>query len=187
MTKKIARLLSLLLLVTLLSGCDVLEDLLGTPSETPPAVEMLPELPNHIVVEGQTLTDYLGTLSEGAALLAGQPHLAALLAGVDQIIGCYQDVGAVQARVYSNEETPLSAGAVGIADKNALLDPVNLFRCVTPLAQPDAAQGQAVDIQPCSTSYTLEKDGNEFYIIYAGTKEEICHAFCAQLEGCTAH
>lgn len=187
MSKNIVQVLSLVILVALLSGCTLLEDLLGTSTGTPPAVEMLPELPNHTVVEGQLLTDYISTLSEGAALLAGQPHLAALIAGVDQIVSCYQEVGAAQARVYSNEVTPLSAGTVAIADKNALLNPTNLLKCVGPLASPGDTTTQMVDIKPCSASYTLEKDDNEFYIIYAGTTEEICQAFCAQLEGCTAH
>lgn len=187
MVRHIVRILSTVILVVMLSGCDVIADLLGTGSATPPAVEMLPDLPNHTVIEGQTLTDYISTLSEGAALLAGQPQLAALAAGVDQIISCYQDIGAVQARVYSHEDKPLSAGAVAIADKNALLSPTNLFRCVSPLASPGETTTQTINFEPCSASYTLEKDGNEFYIIYAGTTAEICQAFCAQLEGCTAH
>ena len=187
MFKNIVRFLSLMMLVTLLSGCDVLADLLGTATETPRTVEMLPDLPGYTIVEGQLLTDYLSTFSEGASLLVGQPELAALVVGVDQIIGCYQEVGAVQARVYSNEEKPLSAGAVAIADRNALLSPTNLFKCVSPLGNPDDSSAQSIDFQPCSATYTLSKDDNEFYIIYVGTTEEICQVFCANLEGCTAH
>lgn len=186
MFKNTVRFLSLIVIITLLSGCDVLADLLGTSTDTPPAVEMLPDLPGYTIVEGQLLTDYLSTFSEGASLLAGQPELAALVVGVDQIIGCYQEVGAVQARVYSNEEKPLSAGVIAIADRDALLSPVNLFKCVNPLGAGDSS-AQTIDFQPCSASYTLEKDDNEFYIIYAGTTEEVCHTFCANLEGCTAH
>jgi hypothetical protein len=78
----------------------------------------------------------------------------------------------------------LSAGAVAIADKKALLDPVNLFRCVAPNLRPEA---QAIKIEPCKASYTLTRDGNDFYILYAGTTLEICQAFCRNLEDCTAH
>ncbi len=148
---------------------------------------MLPDLPNHTVVEGQTLTEYFGTLSEGAALLAGHPELAALALGVDKFIGCYQDVGAVQARIYSDKENPLSAGAVAIADRNALLDPRNLLACIKPVPEAGGVSIQSFAIEPCSASYTLARDGNEFYILYAGTTQEICRAFCAQLEECTAH
>lgn len=187
MLKKLNILILLTLLTTLLSGCDFISGLLKPKPEVPPAAEMLPDLPDHTVVEGQTLTEYIGSLTEGAALLAGRPDLAALALGVDKFIGCYQDVGAVQARVYSNKENPLSAGAVAIADRNALLDPRNLLACLKPTLESGEAGIQSFAIEPCSASYTLSRDNNEFYILYAGTTQEICQAFCAQLEGCTAH
>jgi hypothetical protein len=191
MSRHITPWISLALLAALLSGCDVITGLLQPKPEVPPAVEMLPDLPDHTVVEGQTLTEYFGSLAQGASLLAGRPDLAALALGVDKFIGCYQDVGAVQARIYSNKENPLSAGAVAIADRNALLDPRNLLACLKPSAEADDASAQSFAINPCSASYTLTRDngavGAEFYILYAGTTQEICQAFCAQLEGCTAH
>lgn len=187
MFRILARCLSLVTVLVLLSGCDVILDLLDPTPATPPAVAMLPDLPGHKVVEGQMLTDYLSSFAEGAALLTGQPQMAALIVGVDEIISCYQDIGAVQARVYSNETAPLSSGAVAIADREALLDPINLFRCVNPLDAAGEASIQSFTIKPCITSYTLTKDENEFYIVYVGTTEEICQAFCSNLEGCTAH
>ena len=187
MSKHIIRWISLALLVVILSGCDFISGLLEPMPENPPAAEMLPVLPDHTVVEGQTLTEYIGTLAEGAALLTGHPEMAALALGVDKFIGCYQDVGAVQARVYSNKENPVSAGAVAIADRNALLDPKNLLACLRPVVEADDASAMGLAIEPCSASYTLARDDNEFYILYAGTTQEICQAFCTQLEGCTAH
>lgn len=180
------QLVCMLALAMLASGCDVLPGF-GSATPIPPAVEMLPDLPDYNVVEGQTLTEHITALSGGAAMLAGQPELTAAILLVDQVIGCYQEVGAVRARVYSHREQPLSAGALAIADRNALTDPINLFKCVVPTALDLPEVGEAPTIQPCSASYTLERDDNEFYIVYAGTTEEICHAFCANLEGCTAH
>ena len=187
MSKNLSTWILLILLAVLLSGCEFISGLLQPKPGVPPAVEMLPDLPDHTIVEGQTLTEYLGSLSQGAALLAGRPDLAALALGVDKFTGCYQDVGAVQARVYSNKENPLSAGAVAIADRNALLDPRNLLACLKPTVESGEAGIQSFAIEPCSASYTLSRDSNEFYILYAGTTQEICQAFCAQLEGCTAH
>ena len=83
----------------------------------------------------------------------------------------------MQARVYSNKENPLSAGAVAIADRNALLDPRNLLACLKPSAEAGEAGIQSFAIEPCSASYTLTRDDNEFYILYAGTTQEICQAF----------
>jgi hypothetical protein len=169
-----------MIVVALLSGCDLFP---GDPTPEPPAATMLPRLPGYATVEGQTLTAYVGKLSGGAALLAGQPELAATLTAVDAIVSCYQQVGAMRARVYSNQAAPLTAGAVAVADRNVLTDPVNLFRCVAP----NVLSSQQVKLQPCKAAYTLKRDGDEFYILYAGTTLEICQAFCASLEGCTTH
>ena len=138
------------------------------------------------VVEAPDLTGYLKTLGEEAAQLTQQPELAEAAGGVDEIIQCYRDVGAVRARIYSHEQIPLAAGAVAIADRNAMLNPINLFNCVAPQAQGGVGI-QSVKVEPCTANYTLTRDDNEFYILYAGTTPDICHAFCAQLEGCTTH
>lgn len=177
----------LILLIGLtLSACNMIPGFGNGGEENPaaPAVQMMPDLPGYTQIEGETITDYLGTVAGGAALLAARPELAVTIAAVDEISGCYQEIGAVRARVYSNEAEPLSAGAVAIADKKALTDPVNFFNCVAPQAM---SRSMTVQIQPCTANYTLEKDGNTFYIIYAGTTQEICQAFCSNLEGCTAH
>ena len=180
MSKLCVQLLCVLVFAALLSGCGE-----QTPAE-PPAIEMMPDLPGYRVVEGEQLIGYISKMSEGAALLAAQPELAAAVLVVDNIVSCYQEIGAARARLYSNEQSPLSSGAVAIADRDALTDPANLFKCVAPVAF-DSAEADMPAIQPCSASYTLALDGNEIYVVYAGTTEEICHAFCAELEGCTAH
>jgi hypothetical protein len=181
--RQVLKRVCVIIVVAALSGCELVPGS-GNSTAQPPAVTLLPNLPGYTVIEGQTLTGYIGKLSGGAALLTGQPELAVTLTAVDAIIGCYQQVGAVRARVYSSQASPLSAGAVAIADKKALLDPANLFRCVAPSLR---TQAQAVKIEPCKASYTLTRDGDEFYILYAGTTLEICQTFCRNLEGCTAH
>ena len=174
-------LLLLALALALQAACDVV----SPPPAEPPAAAMLPDLPGYTVVEGQTLTDYLSTAAGGGALLAGQPELAAVVAVVDEIGGCYQEVGAARARLYSKVEDPLTAGAVAIADRNELLDPANFLRCALPQFRPQEQEAAAVE--PCAASYTLEQEDNEFYIAYAGTRPEICRAFCTRLPACTAH
>ncbi len=158
----------------LLSSCSLL-----APDKTPPAVAMMPDLPGYQTVEGETLTGYISNLAEGASMLAAQPEMAGAVLAVDHIVGCYQDLGAIQARLYINQNEPLEAGTVAIADRNELLNPVNLYKCVQPQI------GNAVEFQPCTGHYTLKKDGNEFYIIYAGTTANLCRTFCEHLEGCT--
>ena len=154
------------------------------PTTVPPVVQLMPNLHGHQVIEGREIKDYIAGLAEGAALLSGHPELAPLIAKVDSVITCYHGAGAVNARIYSDEAFPLSSGAIAIADRNRLSDPATLFRCVGGRILPLSAKPS---LNPCAFSYTLGRDDNEFYIIYAGTTQEICHTFCVNLEGCSGH
>lgn len=147
------------------------------------APELLPDVPNATLIEGKSITDYIGTLAEGKLLLAGNPALAAAIKFAEGAVSCYQNIGAVAVRVYTDKAMPLSSGLVAIIDRNAIADPANLTRCFT------GSQGvgaQSVTLQVCSKSYTLKKEDNEFYIAYVGTTKEMCQAFCSGLEGCSA-
>ncbi|MCK5920900.1 MAG: hypothetical protein KAG66_08155 [Methylococcales bacterium] len=185
-------LLNSIILLLLISGCSLLPSTTqpapAPPSDSPPTDpsivgDMLPKLGGaYHTVEGQTVTGFLGTTSEGLALLGARPDLAAAIGFTDDMIGCYQDKEAVLGRVYASKDYLLSAGAVAIGDRDEILDPQNLFECLVRSKLPFSAAPQ---IEACSNNYTLSKDGNEFYIIYAGTTAEICQDFCANLEGCT--
>ena len=147
------------------------------------AASLLPDVPNTTIVKGQTISEYIATLASGSTLLTGNPALAAAIEFAQGAINCYQDIGAIAVRIYSDNGFPLSSGMVAIIDRNAITDLGNLARCLGGGAE---AGAQAV-IQVCTHSYTLKKDDNEFYIAYVGTTEEMCQAFCTRLEGCTAH
>lgn len=146
------------------------------------ARDMLPDLPNTNVIEGQTISEYIATLAEGASLLQANPLLALAIEITDNAVTCYQDIGAVALRIYSDVESPLSSGAVAIVDRNALLDAGNLVRCVTGDVQENMAQ--VVTVQPCFHIYVLTQDDNEFHIVYVGTTMEMCDALCNSLQGC---
>lgn len=183
--KKYLNLFALIIFVGL-GACNLLVHRDDTPPpENPPAAQMLPDLPGYDTVEGETLTAYIGK-SAGSDFFDNKPDLKAMVTKADAVIACYQQVGAVRARLYSNHAEPWSAGAVAIGDKSAMLSPTNLFNCLGGGAKPKF-QTQGVKIEPCSAHYTLTKDDNEFYILYVGTTTDICHDFCANLEGCTAH
>jgi hypothetical protein len=149
--------------------------------ETPPVVQLMPNLQGYEVVEAETIQSHISNLAEGGALLVGHPELAVLVDKVDDVIACYREVGAVNARIYTDQEFALSSGVIAIADRNRLADPTILFRCIGGQVVPFSSEPE---LNPCSHSYTLERDNNEFYIIFAGTTQEICDAFCANLEEC---
>ena len=149
------------------------------------AQDMLPAVPNTAVVEGQTITQFLAKIADGAALLAANPQLVPVIQRVEASLTCYQDLGAVALRTYTDKTFPLSAGVVAIIDRKALTNPANFANCVVGKAQGVAPGPSQPTIQPCTKSYTLKKDDNEFYIAYIATTPAMCQAFCSKLEGCT--
>ena len=146
------------------------------------AQSVLPDIANTTVVEGQTITQFVSKLTDGAALIAASPQLIPVIQRVEASATCYQNLGAVALRTYTDRTFPLSAGIIAVVDGNAVKDPVNFAHCVLGSAQADSA---TPTIQPCVKSYTLKKNNNEFYIAYIATTKEMCTAFCSKLEGCT--
>ncbi len=178
MSKKFVGFCIMVLLLLALVSCDLLPGGGGGS-----AAELLPELDGYTTIEGQSFTDALTTLGV-MTTLAGQPQFGGPIAGVSAIVGCYQEAGAVSARVYSDPNIPQNSGIVAVGDRQALLNPVTFLQCVPGNRGPGI---QSTTIEPCSHSYTLARDDNEFYIIYAGLTPEMCQTFCANLEGCTGH
>lgn len=147
------------------------------------ATALLPDVPNTTVVEGQTISQFIGKLADGASLIAANPQLVGLIDRAQGAIDCLQQIGAVAVRTYTDKTFPLSAGVIGIVDRNAVTNLANLQQCVTTTSRPSAQA--APTIQPCAKTYTLKKNDNEFYITYLATTAEMCQAFCSRLEGCT--
>ena len=145
------------------------------------ATDMLPNVPNTKVIEGQSITEFISSLANGAAITAGNPELIPVIKRIESTLKCFQDNGAVGVRTYADQTFPLSAGIVMVVDRNAVTNPANLIQCLTTPPGPQAAMA----IQPCAQSYTLKKDNNEFFIAYIASTQEMCQAFCSRLEGCT--
>ena len=148
------------------------------------AKDLLPTIPDTTVVEGETITQFLAKAADGAALTAANPELVPLIQRVETSLTCYQGLGAVALRTYTDKQFALSAGIVAIVDRNALTNPTNFANCVLGLAQARSAT-QTPTINPCVKTYTLQKDNNEFHIAYIATTQEMCQAICSHLQGCT--
>ncbi len=147
------------------------------------AKDLLPTIPDTTVVEGETITQFLAKAADGAALAAANPELVPLVQRVEASLTCYQNLGAVALRTYTDKQFALSAGIVAIVDRNALTNPTNFANCVLGLAR--ARSTTTPTINPCVKTYTLQKDNNEFHIAYIATTQEMCQAICSRLEGCT--
>ncbi|MBN1963620.1 MAG: hypothetical protein JW910_03165 [Anaerolineae bacterium] len=162
----------------------------GTPSSSgPPAASLLPTLTGYNVVEGQSVQEFIAGLGEAASALLGQFQATAAIELIDRVAGCYQDIGAVALRLYSQQEYPVIAGGVAVANRDLLTDPQTFLYCVGLAPQPSGlSEGQGGGgLQPCFYNYSIEIQGDTYDIFYVGTDVQICQAFCAGLQGCTGH
>ena len=166
----------LLSLAWVVAGCELFGGRRGS------APDLLPEVPNTRTLEGQTIIQYLSSVADTDALKTAHPELWAAVEFTEGVVTCYQEIGAVAIRVYSDRDFALSAGMVAIVDRNAIADPGNLAKCLASGVQLFSYPPPA--IKPCTNSYTLQRDNNEFYVAYVATTQEMCDAFCSKLEGC---
>jgi hypothetical protein len=162
------------LVVVLIAACD------APPQRDSSAYNMLPNLADYNMADAVDIQDAISKVAGAAALGAAQPQITALVAAANEIAKCYQQAGAIVARVYTNKADVFKAGTVVIINRNALTNPQTFLNCVAPsfVAAPAAA------FSPCANAYTLPKGNNEFYIGYVATNTDVCAAFCANLDGC---
>jgi hypothetical protein len=185
--------LALLSLVVMLvvTSCGVVPGLdpLATPASNAPAASVyLPNLAGYSRLEAQSIIDFIAGLGEAGTALVGQFQATAVIAMVDSVATCYQEIGAVAASGYSKNELPIIAGVVAVANRDLLLNPQTFLACLAGAQQRTALDGQGGGgMQPCSHSYTIEIAGDTFDFLYAGTDIEVCQAFCRSLPGCTGH
>jgi hypothetical protein len=148
------------------------------------ALPPFPQLAGYQVVEGETVSDYLAALETSES-----PEIVTALADLGQIAQCYQAIGGARVQFYRHQTELLKAGAVAMVSQNTVSNPANLINCVSSATNAPAnnPQIQTLRVGPCQANYSLPKEEDTIYIVYVGTAPDVCQAFCAQLEGCTAH
>jgi hypothetical protein len=167
-----------LALLALLAACNVV-----VPRDES-AAALLPNLSGYTVENTLNITDALTKAGAGAALAGGQVQFAAAVGAMGNYVTCLQRVGAIEGRTYLQQENPLKAGLILIVNRNKISDPQTLLGCAVPS---DSSSMRAMEVSEygfCANTYTLRKNANEFYIIYAASSPQVCEAFCSALEGC---
>ncbi len=148
------------------------------------AASMMPNLSGYTANDTTDLQNTLSRISGGAALLSGDPALAAGITAINAVAQCYQKAGAFQARSYVNNSDVTRAGVIIIINRNVMSDPNTFTSCVLPrraLAAPQSAQ----QLQPCANTYVYNTTNNQYYIGYVATNSDVCQAFCSALPSCS--
>lgn len=165
-----------LVAVTVISACG------RAATQEPSAASLMPNLPDYYVNDTVNIQDAISKVASLTSLGAAHPELAGLIAGINNLLTCYQNSGAIQGRTYVNKADVFKAGIVVVVNRNAVSDPTTFINCVVP---PSARSLRPATLQPCAKAYTLNTANNQYYIGYAATDPEVCQAFCSALQGCT--
>ena len=171
----------ILALGLILSGCG------QGPAPDNSASNLMPVLADYNSETTLDIQNAISKLGSAAALAGAQVEVAASVQAVDGLLTCYEKAGAIVGQAYVNKTNPLYAGLIIIVNKNVLTNPQTFLSCLAPKTLLSAPNGSTTtQIQPCTHAYTLNQNGNTFYIAYIGTNSQVCASFCSGLQGCTA-
>ena len=155
-----------------------------TASDAAAAQQFVPELPGYISTNATSISSAISTITGGASILSGNPVSAALIAQIDGMIACYQDVGAVAAKVYAQPDIATIAqgqiptvGALAVINQDRLVN--NFLPCA--LGSNRSFSAQAETPQPCSNSGSFQVNGETLWYVYAATDQSLCTAIAQHL------
>lgn len=165
-----------------LAACQVVPGTGDTASDAAAAQKFLPNLSGYAATEASNIQDALTKVGAGASVLSGNLAMAAAIAKLDDALRCYQNVGAVAIRVYTEQDIARAVtsssvpkiGVVGVINTTRLQR--NLFSCVLNTGGGAGAQAQGAAIEPCGGSGSFTASGENLQYVYAATAPDLCSA-----------
>jgi hypothetical protein len=168
----------LLLTILLLAACTMTATG-DTANDAASAQNFLPNIPGYNMTEASSITDALTTAGVGGSLLTGNIPLAALVNRLDAMMTCYQGVGAVAARVYT--EVNIANIIQGQIPKVGALAVINEARLERNFLNCAIGGGnlsaQAEGVEPCGGSGTFVVNNERLHYIFGATSPELCGIF----------
>lgn len=151
-----------------------------TADQSTSAQTFLPDIAGYSRTDADSISDAITSVGGGASLISGNPALAAAIAKIDDMIQCYQNVGAVTANIYTQTDisTVLQGqvpriGALAVVNQDRLGR--NFLNCA--LSGSDAFSAQTAAIEPCFGSGSFVREQETIYYIYAATAPGLCSSF----------
>jgi hypothetical protein len=150
----------------------------NTASDPSAAQQFLPNLPGYTSFDTANITSAITAAGGSGALITGNPVLAAAIAQIDGMISCYRNVGAVSARVYT--ENNIAGVIQGQIPKVGALAVINQDRIVNNFlscALGGNARAQGGGLQPCAGTGSFVANGETLHYIYAASDPALCALF----------
>jgi hypothetical protein len=151
-----------------------------TANQATSAQSFLPDIAGYTRTDADSLTNAITAATGGASLLSGNVALAAGIAKIDDMMQCYQDVGAVAAQVYTEADLGAvlqgqipSVGALAVINEDRLER--NFLNCA--LSQNRGLSAQAASIEPCFGSGSVTVNEEKIDYLYAATTPGLCSSF----------
>lgn len=155
----------------------------NTSSDPSAAQQFVPELPGYLSTNASNISTAISTITGGASALSGNLVGTALIAQIDGMIACYQNVGAVAAKVYAQADIATIAqgqvptvGALAVVNQDRLVN--NFLPCALG-SGPNTLGAQAA--QPCSGSGSFVVNNETLWYLYAATDQALCTAIVQHL------
>jgi hypothetical protein len=175
------RLLILLLLVVIVAtACSLAGETGDRNTDATAAQSFVPDLPGYTEHTTDNLRDTLVATLGGASVLSGNPVQALLVAKVDDLVDCYQDVGALEAKIYT-QNVDLSeiaipiGGVLAVVNQDRVRD--NFLACLLRPPQMDMFGAQGVEPEPCYGYGTFTVQEETISFLYAATDQPLCNEF----------
>lgn len=166
-----SRKLFLILMVLVLVAC-------GDEEGGEEAQSFLPALENYNTIDGENLSTALQAVGAYAAIQA-DPRMAGIVVMTDEFLDCAAEQGAVATRMYHSQSNPVSAGVVAVVNTERLAAFDSIVRCM--LGDAVSFRTAVARPEPCYDAWTYTRDNVEYWMMYAGTEEEICTDFAEDL------
>ncbi|MEQ8675692.1 MAG: hypothetical protein RLP44_18795 [Aggregatilineales bacterium] len=180
---KTTRIIILMMLCALaLSACNMSTSTDDTNNDVEAAQSFFPDLAGYNRTDADSIIDAVTTTLGGASLVTGNPIAAVLIERADTMIECYQDVGAADARIYSQrinitEPSIPTAGVLTVVNQNRVVD--NFLHCLTQNPLSGAFSAQSVQPEPCYGYGTFNFNGDNVSFFYVATDTPLCDQFNA--------
>lgn len=132
------------------------------------------------VSSSDTVIDAVTTAFSGAALGVGNFAAVALIQKVDNMISCYQNVGAADAQIYTERlsidspDVPIG-GVLMVVNEDRIAN--NFLHCLTQVPGGDLFESQRATPEPCWGHGRFTFNGDQISYLFAATDQPLCDLF----------
>jgi hypothetical protein len=166
------------------AGCQVIPGTGNSSTDAAAAQNFVPaSIPGYNASDATDVADALSKAGVSVGLLSGNIAAAGLVGKLNDMIACYKSVGAVAARVYTEQNFPAAGipkiGFVAVVNTTRIQS--NFLQCAINIGQNSA---QAVgEPQPCASSGEFHVNNETLDYLFAATSPELCTIFQQSFAG----